>query len=240
MRFPKTINRLRRWSWNFPRIYREVYKHRWNGVFLPDLYDVYICGFPRSGNNFLLETAKQLVGEEVSVSPASHLCPFILDSRRAGKPVILTLREPRRCIASWMVAKPCGAAEALEYYVDFHRFMMRRASGLRSAPFDELTRLEPAFIRGLMRELGVAEEGIPDGEALQQMAFEAIAARNPDEGRLNPMPHANRKAKQQAALEEVDHPRHAAALDRARAIHAEALEAFPSVARQGEPATAAR
>jgi len=128
----------RRVLWRFPYLYWAfgVLRHRKDC--LSRDFDLWVDGYPRSGNSFCVEAIK-LANPSARIRSHCHLPPFILQAVADKKPGIFLLRKPVDAAISWAIYwdRPLGLC--LDYYIDFHLVLRPRAPELFIASFDQAT-----------------------------------------------------------------------------------------------------
>lgn len=192
-------NLIRRSSWEFPSIYRKLYQKRWSGAFIPDKFDVYVSGFPRSGNNFLLENCRLLLSDKHSVSGASHLPPLMIQSCQDERPTLMTLRDPLASCASWVTAVGCSASHALRYNIIFHKFLIsKKPNNLILVKFDDLVSKSDEFTSKLADYLRSYDlevtENILSAEDMESKVFNKIKGEASEASPILTVPSEKRAA----------------------------------------------
>lgn len=123
-------------AWPNPRLYRPVGLIRGRGDIYATNYDIWVDGFPRSANTFAVKSIKAANPSTV-IRSHRHIPVFIIQSVRDGKPGMLMLRKPEDAVVSWALFWRSCIAECLDYYVDFHRPLLRHLPELFVAHFDQ-------------------------------------------------------------------------------------------------------
>jgi hypothetical protein len=100
-------------------------------------YEVYIDGFPRSGNTFAL-TAFMLANPDALVRSHRHIPTFIVQSVKRRKPGMVLLRNPIDAASSWSIHEAWPFRQSLAYYVDFHSVLLRHRERLFFVSFEEV------------------------------------------------------------------------------------------------------
>jgi hypothetical protein len=102
-------------------------------------YDVYVEGYPRSGNTFC-RMAFSLANPQARVRAHRHIPAYVLRAVEADKPGFVLLRDPADAAASWSLFTGAPLAEALTYYIDYYAVLLPVRSELLVVPFEELIR----------------------------------------------------------------------------------------------------
>jgi hypothetical protein len=123
--------------WPRPALYAPcgLLRNRSN-VFASD-HEVYIDGFPRSGNTFALK-AFQLANPGVRVRSHRHIPTFIVQSVRRRKPGMVLLRQPMDAASSWSIHHSWPLRKSLAYYVDFHSVLLKYHHDLFFVAFEKV------------------------------------------------------------------------------------------------------
>ena len=109
--------------WRSPTLYRPIgYLRNRNNYHLRN-YDLWIGGFPRSGNTYTAKTMEFLLSNGQKVISWIHLPPPIIQAVREKKPGILLVRDPRDAAVSWAIYTGRQLDQCLHYYIDFHRML---------------------------------------------------------------------------------------------------------------------
>ena len=132
------FNRLaRRLIWPRPALYFPFGMLRGRGSVFRSDYDLYISGFPRSGNSFAVKTF-QFANPGLAVFSHKHLPTFIVQSARLNKPGMVVLRNPIDAAISWAIFTGGSVRGSLAYYTDFHAALLHCREDLFVVHFEDL------------------------------------------------------------------------------------------------------
>ncbi|MBC8094361.1 MAG: hypothetical protein H7Y43_00985 [Akkermansiaceae bacterium] len=128
----------RRTLWPRPALFFPigVVKNRGN-VFRSD-YDLYICGYPRSGNTFALK-AFELANPGFSIRSHKHIPTFVIQSVKWNLPGMVLIRKPLDSAISWSIFTREPIAESLSYYMDFYSMLAPYRESLFFVSFEDVT-----------------------------------------------------------------------------------------------------
>ena len=217
-------NRSRQVLWSMPAVHKALMRKKWGDSFEPSSFECYVCGFPRSGNNFMKQVLQSCCFfEEKAISGASHLPPYISESIARGLPTFLTIRNPSGSVASWVTATGCSVQHALDYYLLFHaKICALNLEQILVCDFDEMTSLSERFRVDLDRYL-------PDLKSKRvwlsssQVLSELRAGNGSAESLINTAPTEKKKAINQKIKEELKEEQYERKLEKCRKIHASIL-----------------
>jgi hypothetical protein len=113
-----------------------VLRNRGN-VFRSD-YNLYISGYPRSGNTFALK-AFELSNPGVSIRSHKHIPTFVLQSIKWNMPGMVLLRKPLDAAISWSIYTREPISETLDYYQKFYAPLLAHRESLFFVSFEEVT-----------------------------------------------------------------------------------------------------
>jgi len=133
------LNRAaRRLFWPHPALYFPFGIFRKRGNVLKSNFDLYISGYPRSGNTFA-RTAFLSANPNVRVQSHRHIPSFDLRLVHRKIPGIVLLRTPLDAAISWAIHENQPIEEAIAYWNDFYRVLMPVRSQLFVATFEDVT-----------------------------------------------------------------------------------------------------
>lgn len=134
----RPLHRLgRQITWGHPALYLPVGLMRGRGnVFRKD-YEVWLAGYPRSGNTYS-QKAFQLSNPERQVLTHRHLPTYVIQSLRQEKPGVLLIRQPRDAAISWSIYDRDPLRDSLEYYIDFHKILVPYRNDLSIVRFENV------------------------------------------------------------------------------------------------------
>jgi hypothetical protein len=193
--------------WRYPKLYYPFGRLRRQGNVLSSNYEVYIEGYPRSGNTFC-QRAFLLVNPGVHVRAHRHIPTFVVRSVQAKKPGMVLVRDPTEAAVSWAIFANVSLQEALAYYVAYYSTLLPFRQELFIVPFNELTRDFGVVMAAFNERWGTSYHTFDHTPANVSRCMLAIenAARDPD-GRVREMhvsrPSDNRSSAKEALLKEI-------------------------------------
>jgi hypothetical protein len=116
-------------------------------------FEMWIDGFPRTGNSFCVEMFRD-ANPNVRLRSHRHLPPFIIQAVEYGIPGILLIRKPVDAASSWAIYRDCDVGQCLDYYNDFHHALRRYIPRLFIATFEQVTQDLPDVIDQFNRRVG--------------------------------------------------------------------------------------
>jgi hypothetical protein len=135
-------------TWREPLLYLPFGLLRGRGNVLRGDYDVWVEGYPRSGNTFCTATL-QVANPGLRLASHKHLPAYVIQAHRRRKPGVLLIREPADAAVSWAIFTGHALEDCLDYYVDFHAALLDRRRELEVVEFAELTADPNVVIRRL-------------------------------------------------------------------------------------------
>jgi hypothetical protein len=204
----------RKLLWPRPNLYRWVGRLRNRGDCLNLDFDVWIYGFPRSGNSFTAEFFK-MANPDARIAVWNHIPAFVISAIQARKPGLFLLRKPEDAVISWSIFGKGDLGRALDYYMDFHDVLKPHASRMLVAPFERVTSSFPDVIDEFNRRFGVKYNAMPNDPEAVADCFSRVEGlfRTPD-GAINEMrvgrPSGARELAKAALLERLHHSPHLA------------------------------
>ncbi|MFO1475504.1 MAG: hypothetical protein U1F98_02490 [Verrucomicrobiota bacterium] len=148
------MNRLgRRLLWPRPWLYAPFGVLRGHGNVFSREHQVYISGFPRSGNTFA-RTAFGIANPHVRILSHRHIPTYALASMRRGLPGMVLIRRPLDAACSWSLFMGLPLAESLAYYNDFYRVLAAHRDALWFVRFEQVTEDFGAVIRAMNERWG--------------------------------------------------------------------------------------
>jgi hypothetical protein len=128
----------RRLFWPHPILYYPFGKLRKRGNVLDKRIELYISGYPRSGNSFA-RTAFLSANPAVRLRSHRHIPTFVLHSQRCGIPGIVLIRSPLDAAVSWAIHENASMEETIAYWNDYYQTLLPARSELFVARFKEVT-----------------------------------------------------------------------------------------------------
>ena len=127
----------RRLIWPRPTLYYPFGVLRHVGNVFSSEYDMYISGFPRSGNTFAVKAFQQS-NPGVALQSHRHNPAFVVQSVNTHKPGMVLMRNPVDSVISWSIFTRQPLRHTLAYYVDFHLVVRRHRDALFFVSFDSV------------------------------------------------------------------------------------------------------
>jgi hypothetical protein len=132
---------LKRWGrrllWPRPVLYLPLGLLRGHGNILRARYQLYISGFPRSGNTFALKAFQQ-ANPGVPVRSHKHIPVFVVQSLKWNMPGIVLIRNPIDAAISWSIFTKQPVWESLAYYNDYYSVLLPHREALQFVSFEEV------------------------------------------------------------------------------------------------------
>jgi len=216
---------LRRLIWPHPLLYFPIgiARHGISANVLTRKHDIYISGFPRSGNWFAVR-AFLLANPEISIRSHRHIPTFVISSLQRKIPGMVLIRSPLAAAMSWSLFKNTPFHRALQYYEDYYSTLLPYRDQLFIARFEDIIsdfgQVTSAFNRHSSRAYKCFDHS-PENVALCTSQIEDIFRMNDgsiDELRVS-RPSRERDARKQALSgETVNSPQCQEALRRTQEI----------------------
>jgi hypothetical protein len=196
--------------WPHPALYWPIGMMRrgeLGNVFRHD-YDIYISGYPRSGNTFALK-AFLLANPGVAVRSHRHIPTFILVSIKRNTPGMVLVRSPLDAAVSWAIHRDKPLRHALQYYRDFYCPILHCLDQLFIVRFEEITKDFGQVMRAFNARWKTSYNPFvhsPENVAacMRQIEDDYRGADGKVRELLVPRPSADRAAAKQRLLAEMD------------------------------------
>jgi hypothetical protein len=127
----------RRLIWPSPLVYAPygICRHQFN--VLATSHDIYIDGYPRSGNTFALK-AFSLANPGVRVRSHQHVPTFVVQSVKRREPGMVLIRKPIDAAISWSIYEGEPLRNSLAYYTDFYSVLLKHREDLFFVSFESV------------------------------------------------------------------------------------------------------
>src|SRR5664280_2092662 len=138
-----TANGLRRIArrlfWPRPALYLPIgiLRHGRKGNILQPGFELYISGFPRSGNTFALK-AFLSANPDTPVRSHRHIPTFVIHSIKHDMRGMVLIRNPLDAATSWAIFTRTPLKEALQYYQDYYSVLLPYHKRLFFVSFEEV------------------------------------------------------------------------------------------------------
>jgi hypothetical protein len=129
---------LRKLVWPHPNLYRVFGAIDGRTIPEVDSFEVWVGGFPRSGNTYAIVVVESAFGLEGKVSPQLHAPPQVIASINNGQKGFLLIRNPTDACISWATYNQYSLKHCLNLYLDFHTVMLPYADRLNIIDFESL------------------------------------------------------------------------------------------------------
>ena len=157
------MNMLKTLASSNPMIYKTFMKYKGNGVvdyFPNENTNLFIAAYPRSGNDFGKQLAKNFF-PGIKISSHFHRAGAFKYALKIEVPVIGIIRDPMECVSSSMVKyrKERNLKNLPTYpmfdYLAFHREMLKYVEQMSILSFDTLISDPMIYIEKLEKSLGI-------------------------------------------------------------------------------------
>jgi hypothetical protein len=124
--------------WPHPSVYFPFGLLRRRGnVFAKDI-QLYIGGYPRSGNTFT-RAAFLSANPRTNIQSHRHIPTFVIHQLNSGMPGLVLIRKPLDAAVSWAIHEDETLEEALAYWSDYYETLLPMRSQLFVARFEDVT-----------------------------------------------------------------------------------------------------
>ncbi|MDH3755052.1 MAG: hypothetical protein OEU32_14375 [Acidimicrobiia bacterium] len=190
--------------------------------------DLVVEGFPRSGTTFAAHALRLAQSEPIVITNHVHNLSILDVAISRSVPTLVVVREPVDCLASYLVWEPAAPASTVLWeWLHYHSRLVRRAHRLTVVGFEEVRTSLPDIVSRLNHRYGSAFDAPPTTESFRSDVELEVRRRhaqvhpNQVQSRGVPVPDAGRDEAAALARERLGAPRHAAEVDRARALYEE-------------------
>lgn len=146
---------IRRLLWPLPHLYFPIGLARKRGNVFSTGVDLYICGYPRSGNTFS-RTAFLSANPGICIQSHRHIPTFVLQKVQRGVPGIILIREPLDAAISWSIYQNLPLEESVAYWNDYYEALIPVRSKLFVATFEDVTADFGAVMRAFNARWGTS------------------------------------------------------------------------------------
>lgn len=181
--------------WSNNGIYMLVARLRGKKVLSrkPEQFDVFISGFPRSGNHFYTAAVEFMTGKKYKVNPVNHYPPYARKAVKMEMPTILLMRKPVDACASWSTYTGRSVQHSLKFYLQFHRLIRNVKNEAFIAVFEDYV-VDPSVSLTKLAEKYSLPIEVEFGEGLTDEITKSIT--NFKDPKKTPKPNANRERKE--------------------------------------------
>jgi hypothetical protein len=132
------LNRTaRHFLWPRPALYFPIGILRKRGNVFRRNVDLYISGYPRSGNTFARTTFLS-ANPGLEIRSHRHIPTFVLQLVRRRAPGLILIRRPLDAAISWAIHENQPIEEAMAYWNDYYQALMPVRSQLFVADFEDV------------------------------------------------------------------------------------------------------
>ncbi len=128
----------RRMVWPRPALYAPFGILRNRGNVFGAGHEIYISGYPRSGNSFAVK-AFLMANPEIPVRSHTHIPTFVVQSARKHRPGMVLIRNPIDAAISWAIYTRHPLRQTLAYYNDYHSVLLPCRDDLHFVTFEDVT-----------------------------------------------------------------------------------------------------
>ena len=219
----KTIGREVAWSTDW--LYRFVAPLRRPGRIKrsPEQFDIYVSGFPRSGNHYYTIGLEVLTEGAKRINPVSHLPPYTRKAWKMGIPSIVLIRNPIDACTSWSIYRNVSLKHSLRFYLQYHRMVDTVIPEAHVAVFESYTRSMTDEAEKLRSRLDIPIRADLSEQQLQEEIFDRMPEWGPDQ---RPLPTRERTEKKQQLLEQLGAPRLKSLRSRAEDLYFDVVETY--------------
>lgn len=114
------------------------YRCRKKQQFVNPRTDVVIEGFPRCGNTYAVASFKYYLGESYQIASHRHEIGNIRRAIDLNKTVFVIIRNPKDAVCSLVIRENLSFQYALDYYLQFHTFLLDNVQNLTVINFQDL------------------------------------------------------------------------------------------------------
>ena len=189
-------------------------------------------GFPRCGNTFAATALELSAPSGAVISSRVHVPAQVKRAVRLGVPTVVVIRDPGDAVTSLTLAAPhVPLGHGLREYAHHYEELLPYRNDVVVAPFSVVTRSFGTIIDAVNARFGTGFRPFVHTPATEALVFEAMIARNNAahtgaiRERYDTRPSAERTARKRTLLADLQSPRLASHLDRARRVYEKWLDA---------------
>ncbi|MGF1524214.1 MAG: hypothetical protein ACFBSF_17990 [Leptolyngbyaceae cyanobacterium] len=187
--------------------------------------ELVIEGFPRSANTFAVLAFEHSQSRKVSIAHHMHVPAQIIRAAYWKIPTLVLVRKPQDAIASYVMRKSqLSLDDALKCYIRFYTVALQYTESYVTASFEEATGNFAAIVERINQKFGTSFVALtPKDEDLEKI-FERtnnIAQRNGMGEMGIARPSAERSARKQELIAELQSPKYQSLLGSAKDIYLE-------------------
>lgn len=187
--------------------------------------ELVIEGFPRSANTFAVLAFEHSQPQKINIAHHMHVPAQIIRAAYWKIPTLVLVRKPQDAIASYVMRKSkLSLEDALKCYIRFYTVVLRYTDSYVTASFEEVISNFSAVVERINRKFGTRFVTLtPAGEDLEKIfeRTDSIAQRNGMGEMGIARPSAERKARKQELISELQSPKYQALLGAAKDIYLE-------------------
>lgn len=223
---------VRAWAWKHPMFY-YLFQHCNGGVVKHGKSltiastDIVIEGFPRCCNTFVHEAFTLGQASPLNIAHHFHAPPSVVRAVKAGKPVILLIRNPVDCVVSLVLRLPSILiSDAIQSYIDFYEILLPYIDGVVVADFSDIQSDVGAIFKKVNAEFGVNYSCFEHTKENEKECFDRIDRRNAKylgQERTNPLmvarPTLERSCLKADMVSKVNSDEYAQKMEKAQAVY---------------------
>lgn len=171
-------------------------------------FELYISGFPRSGNTFAVK-AFLTANPGTPLRSHKHIPTFIVQSVKSGRPGMVLIRNPLDAAISWSIHRRAPVGQSLQYYSDYYSVLAPYRERLFIVSFEDVVADFGKVINGFNARWGTAYRPFENSEQNVANCMAQIEAEYTGrDGKVNERtvarPSATRAAKKEALLSQIN------------------------------------
>ncbi|MES2308111.1 MAG: hypothetical protein V4507_04555 [Verrucomicrobiota bacterium] len=136
-------------------------------------YDLFLEGFPRSGNTYLARLF-HLQYPHLKIHSHSHVPPKTFWIIQSKKPLLWIIRDPLFCVPSWTIYTGLDLAEVLQGYIDCYSILLKMKDSISISTFDEVVENPSKVVQKLNQKFNLNLETFTISDGLKEECFEFI------------------------------------------------------------------
>jgi hypothetical protein len=115
-------------------------KSKKKNQFVSSNTDLVIEGFPRCGNTYAVASFKYYLDKSYNIASHRHEIGNIRKAVQLCKPTFIIIRNPLDAVCSLMIRENLSLEYSLDYYLEFHKFILENHESLTIISFEDLVK----------------------------------------------------------------------------------------------------